>query len=74
MAIYQQKVAKCYNSRVRSKAFKVGDLVLKKSKVFQLTEVRKLSSKWEGPYQVVKIIKLEAYQLQRSDGSIIPRS
>ena len=74
MAIYQQKVAKYCNSRVKSKTIKVGNLDLRTSKVSQPTEVGKLSPKWEGPYQVVKIIRPGAYQLQRSDGSIVPRS
>ena len=72
--IYQQKVAKYYNSRVKSKVFHVGDLVLRESKVSQLTEVEKLSAKWEGPYVIIKVIKLGAYQLQRPDGFLVPRS
>ena len=73
-AIYQQKVAKYYNSRVKSKVFQVGDLVLKESKVSQPTEVRKLSLKWKGPYVIIKVIRPSAYQLQRPDGSLVPRS
>ena len=30
VAAYQQRVAKYYNSRVRNRSFKVGDLVLRK--------------------------------------------
>ena len=33
MAAYKQKVARYYNSRVKSKAFKVGDLVLRRAAV-----------------------------------------
>ena len=65
-------MTKYYNSRVKSKVFQVGDLVLRESKVFQPTEVKKLSSKWEGPYVIIKVIRPGAYQLQRPDGSLIP--
>ena len=58
-AAYQQKVAKYYNSRVKSKIFQVNDLVLRESKVSQPTEVEKLSPKWEGPYLIIKIVRRE---------------
>ena len=70
--VYQQKVAKYYNSRVKSKVFQVGDLVLRESKVSQNTKVKKLSPKWEGPYVIIKFIRPGAYQPQRPDGSLVP--
>ena len=60
---YQQKVVKYYNSRVKTKAFQMGDLVLRESKVFQPTEIHKLSPKWEGLYVITRVIRLGAYQL-----------
>ena len=63
-ATYQQQVAKYYNSRVKSKVFKVDDLVLRESKVSQPTECEKLSPKWERPYRIIRVIRLGAYQLQ----------
>ena len=42
MVTYQYKVARYYNSRVRSKTFKVGDLVSHKAKIFQPSECGKL--------------------------------
>ena len=74
MAAYQHRVAKYYNSRVKSKIFGQGDLVLRKAEASQPTETGKLSPKWEGPYQVIKVIRPGAYQLQRMDGSIVPRT
>ena len=67
-------MTKYYNSRVKSLIFQVGDLVLRESKVSQPTEVGKLSLKWEGPYVIIKVIRPSAYQLQRPDGSLLPRS
>ena len=56
--------------RVKGKASKVGDLVLRRTEASQPTEVGKLSLRWEGSYQVVRIVRPEAYQLQRLDNSI----
>ena len=72
MIAYQHKVAKYYNSHVKSKIFERGDLVLKRVEASQPTEIGKLSPRWEGPYQIVKVVRLGAYQLQRMDGSIVP--
>ena len=74
MAAYQHKVAKYYNSRVKGKIFKQGDLVLRKAEASPPSETRKLSPRWEGPYQVTKVVRPGAYQLQRMDGSIVPRT
>ena len=69
---YQQKVAKYYNFKVKTKVFQVDNLVLRESKVSQPTEVRKLSPKWKESYVIIRVIKPGAYQLQRPDGSLIP--
>ena len=50
VSCYQQKVAKYYNSKVRGRQFKVGDLVLRNSVTSDPHNVRKLSPNWEGPY------------------------
>ncbi|XP_013739144.1 uncharacterized protein LOC106441944 [Brassica napus] len=52
---YQHAAAKYYNSNVRHRRFKEGDLVLRK--VFQNTAERnagKLGANWKGPYKVIK--------------------
>ena len=74
MVIYRYKVAKYYNSRVKSKVFELGDLVLRRTEASQPVEVGKLSLKWEGPYQIIKVIRLGAHQLQRMDKSIVPQT
>lgn len=43
MASYSQRVAKYYNSQVKTKEFRVGDLILQQAKVFQPTEQGNLS-------------------------------
>ena len=72
MANYQQRVARYYNARVKSKLFKTGDLISRKVEASKPTEVGKLSPKWEEPYWVIKIVRHRAYQLQRLDNSIVP--
>lgn len=61
-ASYQQCVARYYNSRVKHRAFQVGDLVLRKV----MLATRKpldgsLGPTWEGPYLVVDIVRPGTY-------------
>ena len=51
LARYQDRMTKHYNSRVRHRDFKVGDLVLRKviGTARDLMQ-GKLSPNWEGPY------------------------
>ena len=59
MTAYKKKVAHYYNSNVKSKIFKVGDLVLRRADISQLQNQGKLVSNWKGPYEVVEIVRLE---------------
>ena len=61
MTNYQQRMAWYYNFKVKHKLFKVGNLVLRQVEASQPTKVHKLSSKWEGPYQVSKVVRPGAY-------------
>ena len=69
MANYKQSVAKYYNSKVHPRTFSEGDLVLRK--VFQNTaepNAGKLRANWEGPYKILKVIRLGVYRLETIDG------
>lgn len=55
MVAYQHKVAWYINSKVQSKIFRVGDLVLHQAEVSQLNKRDKLSPNWKGLYQVEEI-------------------
>ena len=73
VAVYQQRAARYYNSRVRERTFRVGDLVLRKV----LPNTRDpgagvLGANWEGPYQVAQCIPSNTYKLARMDDTIIP--
>ncbi|KAL0847532.1 hypothetical protein Bca101_020778 [Brassica carinata] len=71
---YQHAAARYYNSNVRHRRFKEGDLVLRK--VFQNTasEARENGSKREGPYKVIKVVRPGSYQIANMQEVKIPRT
>ncbi|XP_048620045.1 uncharacterized protein LOC125590502 [Brassica napus] len=72
---YQHAAAKYYNSNVRHRRFKEGDLDL--HKVFQNTVERnagKLGAYWEGPYKVIKVVRPASYQIVNMQGVKIQRT
>lgn len=62
--IYQKKMKKYFNAKVRTKSFNVGDLVLKKL-FFTDKEMSSssLSPKLEGLYRRIEFIGLGTYKL-----------
>lgn len=69
-AAQKQKVARHYNTRVRHRGFKVGDLVLKR--VFP--QPRVFGPNWEGPYTIEKDHGKGAYQLATLEGELLQRA
>ncbi|XP_038688690.1 uncharacterized protein LOC119987863 [Tripterygium wilfordii] len=68
-AAYKHQIAKYYNKAVHSRAFDIGDWVLRK--VFQNTQQLnsgKLGATWEGPYRVIEVVGNGAYKLQPEKG------
>ncbi|KAL0313636.1 UNVERIFIED_CONTAM: hypothetical protein Sradi_5762900 [Sesamum radiatum] len=59
-AMYEARMAKAYNARVRLRNFQVRDLVLKKAKAS--SPIGKLDPKWEGPYKVMEIVNERSLQ------------
>ena len=74
MAAYRQKVARYYNVRVKNKAFRVGDLVLRRAAVSQPQDRGKLAPNWEGPYEVKEVVRPETYYLKELGGADLLRS
>ena len=69
-AYHQAKIAKHYNTRVRSRSFLPGDLVLKK--VIPSTRIPTdgtLGDSWEGPYIISSASMKGAYKLKTEDGT-----
>ena len=63
------------NKNFKEKVFQEGDCVLRC--MFQNTQelnAEKLSTKWEGPYKIFKVVGKGAYKLQTLDDEDIPRS
>ncbi|KAK3028927.1 hypothetical protein RJ639_039936 [Escallonia herrerae] len=59
LAAYQHRVAKFFDERVRSRAFCIGDLVLRRIDVsIPRDAIGKLSPNWEGPYRDVLLASI----------------
>ena len=74
MAFYRQKVARYYNVKVKSRLFRLGDLVLRKVEVSKPLNRRKLSPNWEGPYKIADTYGSRAYRLETLEGTAIPQT
>ncbi|KFK32028.1 hypothetical protein AALP_AA6G190900 [Arabis alpina] len=72
---YQNAAARYYNSKVRIRRFREGDLVLRE--VFQNTAERnagKLGANWEGPYKVTTAVRPSVNELATMAGKPILHS
>ncbi|CAL9023426.1 unnamed protein product, partial [Prunus brigantina] len=71
---YKQRIAKYYDSRVKPRAFKVGDWVMRKVSLATKNPTEgTLGPTWEGPYEVTRISRPGAYQLRDPKGKTLPR-
>ncbi|GJS14713.1 reverse transcriptase domain-containing protein [Tanacetum coccineum] len=70
----KMKMTKYYNARVRGVTFKPGDFVYRNNEASRAMDGRKLSPKWEGPYEVTKALGDGAYKLRSMDGTVLPRT
>ena len=69
---YQASMARAYNKTVRPRPIRVGDLVLKLKANPEVGG--KLSSKWEGPYEVVSQSRPTSFRLKTLEGAELQRS
>ena len=54
MLAYQERVAKYFKKKVKSRSFRVGDLVLRKVTLATKDPTKgKLAPNWESPYKVI---------------------
>ena len=65
-ACYQQGMRRYHSRRVHARCFEEGDLVLRR--VQSTKGSNKLSPKWEGPYQVVRVTRPGVVRLDTGDG------
>lgn len=71
-ASYQNRTAKHFNSRVRTRRFRVGDLVLRKAAAAGHPP-GKLGTAWEGPYEVIRKVREGAYSLRDTFWKSLPK-
>jgi hypothetical protein len=71
-AKYLAVLCKYYNKNVKERFFVVGDLVLK----WKMSQdgMHKLSSPWEGPFEVIEVTRPTSYRLAYLDGTELPNS
>ena len=67
--LYQQRMKKAFDKKVRPREFREGDLVLKKILSFQPDSRGKWDPNYEGPYVVKKVFSGGAMILTNMDGS-----
>ena len=72
IAVYRQRVAQYYNTKIKPRVFHPGDLVLRKVEVSKDLDQEKLSSYWKGLYKVIETLHLDAYRLEILDGMTVP--
>ena len=72
---YKRRSERYFNSKVKERRFKEGDLVLRM--VLPNTKEVKagvLRSNWKGPYIIPEVIQPGTYKLQLIDGKLVPQS
>ena len=74
MALYQERITRYYNSRVKLKHFNPEDMVLQKvSQATKDPNKGKLGPNWEGLYKVVHYSRKGSYYLEDTKGKPLPR-
>ncbi|KAL0559086.1 hypothetical protein IC582_003676 [Cucumis melo] len=70
--LYQKKIARAYNKKVRHRHFQEGNLVLKRILPFQKDHRGKWTPNYEGPYIVKRAFSGGALILTNMDGDDLP--
>ncbi|XP_059310215.1 uncharacterized protein LOC132061403 [Lycium ferocissimum] len=71
--LYQQRMARAFNKRVRARLFQIGQLVLKRIFPHQDEYKGKFSPNWQGPYVVRKVLSGGVVVLAEMDGQEWPK-
>ena len=67
---YLQGIRRFQDKHVKTRSFQIGDLVLRR--IQNTAGHTKLTSPWDGPFIVSKVLKPGTYQLQIEDGDELP--
>ncbi|XP_015166049.1 uncharacterized protein [Solanum tuberosum] len=68
--LYQQRMTRAFNKKVRVRTFEVGQLVLKRIFPHQDEYKGKFAPNWQGPYVVHKVLSRGALVLAEMDGRV----
>ena len=68
----KRRVEHKYNSRIRPRQFRGGDLVMRKAHQYEMEN--KLSPKWTGRFKITEALRNGAYHLETLEGGAIPRT
>ncbi|XP_070014664.1 uncharacterized protein [Nicotiana sylvestris] len=71
--LYQNRMSRAFNKRVKPRQFALGQLVLKKIFPHQDKAKGKFSPKWQGPYMVHSVLIGGAFILTKMDREIWPK-
>ncbi|VFQ67163.1 unnamed protein product [Cuscuta campestris] len=71
---YRRQVKSYFDSKVKPRAFQVGDYVLRKRDKSQPTKGAKLAKKYEGPYIIKAVVRPGTYKLVTPKGKEIDRT
>ncbi|XP_055826299.1 uncharacterized protein LOC129894651 [Solanum dulcamara] len=71
--LYQQRMTRAFNKRVRPRTFEVGQLVLKHIFLHQDEYKGKFAPNWQGPYMVSKVLSGGALILSKMDSQEWPK-
>ncbi|XP_070050852.1 uncharacterized protein [Nicotiana tomentosiformis] len=69
--LYQKRMARAYNKKVRPRKFKVGQLVLKRILPHQAEAKGKFAPNWKGPFIVTKVLPNGALYLTDIEGKCV---
>ncbi|XP_059277525.1 uncharacterized protein LOC132031557 [Lycium ferocissimum] len=72
--LYQQRMARAFNKRVRTRVFQIRQLVLKRIFPNQEEYKGKFAPNWQGPYMVLKVLSGGAVVLAEMDGQEWPKA
>ncbi|KAF3635468.1 hypothetical protein FXO38_24623 [Capsicum annuum] len=72
--LYQRRMARVYNKKVRPRNFEVGQLVLRRILPHQVVAKGKFSPNRQRPFAVKKVLPNRALYLTDIEGSMLMRS
>nr|XP_025886072.1 uncharacterized protein LOC104646273 [Solanum lycopersicum] len=69
--LYQQRLARAYNKKVRPRNFELGKLVVKLILPHQDEVKRMFAPNWQGPYVIKQVLSKGALQLADMEGKVL---